>query len=225
MLLALHHITKRYGSRLILKDISCTISKGETVLLSGANGAGKSTLLRIMAGLSQPTEGHLETELLPENIGYLGHDTFLYPALSALDNLVFWAKLYHKPHTEAALRPLLARVELERSLHERAGVFSRGMMQRLNLARLLLLEPSLLLLDEPFTGLDSHSSSLLRAEITTAVQQGAGIVWISHDITNDCSMADRLLTLERHRLVFDGSAKAATLPPPIASHPLGSLPS
>ena len=204
MLLALRDIDKAFGGRSILKRISLELSPGSVTLLVGPNGAGKSTLLRIMAGLIRPDAGTVEQGCA--NIGYLGHATFLYPGLSALDNLAFWQQADGRDAAKATLRRALERVELDRFATEKAGAFSRGMAQRLNLARVLLAEPELLLLDEPGTGLDTRSRAMLRRETSDARARGAGVIWVSHDPA-DLDAADRILALSRKRLDFDGSAE------------------
>lgn len=207
-LLALSHAGKCYGTRAIFKDISCAVPAGSITLLAGANGAGKSTLMRVMAGLSRLTAGTVSHHVEAAALGYLGHATFVYPTLSALENLAFWAKLYGLNANEHSLLALLRRVELERFARERSGTFSRGMAQRLNLARVLLLQPRLLLLDEPATGLDVRSAALLRAEIVAAKGRGAGIVWISHDVAGDAPLADSIFLLQDKKLAYAGSAAA-----------------
>lgn len=208
MLLQLRHIAKIYGPRVIFKDVSLAVDPARITLLVGANGAGKSTLLKIMAGLGRPTAGEVEWGVNEARLGYLGHATFLYPALTALENLAFWRDVYALRVTSEGLEAVLERVELSRHAHERAGVFSRGMAQRLNLARMLLLEPELLLLDEPGTGLDTRSAGLLRREILAARERGAGIVWISHDVAGDAGVADRVVELRDKRVFYDGPASA-----------------
>lgn len=208
MLLQLRHIAKIYGPRVIFKDVSLAVDPARITLLVGANGAGKSTLLKIMAGLGRPTAGEVEWGVNEARLGYLGHATFLYPALTALENLAFWRDVYALRVTSEGLEAVLERVELSRHAHERAGVFSRGMAQRLNLARVLLLEPELLLLDEPGTGLDTRSAGLLRREILAARERGAGIVWISHDVAGDAGVADRVVELRDKRVFYDGPASA-----------------
>lgn len=208
MLLQLRHIAKIYGPRVIFKDVSLAVDPARITLLVGANGAGKSTLLKIMAGLGRPTAGEVEWGVNEARLGYLGHATFLYPALTALENLAFWRDVYALRVTSDGLEAVLERVELSRHAHERAGVFSRGMAQRLNLARVLLLEPELLLLDEPGTGLDTRSAGLLRREILAARERGAGIVWISHDVAGDAGVADRVVELRDKRVFYDGPASA-----------------
>lgn len=197
-MLRLENISKLYGERLIFKSVSLELEPGKILLLAGANGAGKSTLLRIMAGLSRPSGGKVSLDMpagrvAEAQIGYLGHQTFLYPQLSALENLRFWSRLYGleaQEGLENALNSALDRVELARFAHEPAGNFSRGMAQRLNLARVLLQRPALLLLDEPGTGLDERARKLLKNEILLARERGAGVVWISHSLAEDLPCAD-----------------------------------
>lgn len=209
MLLKLDNVAKFYGSRLIFKGISLELARGCTILLVGPNGAGKSTLLKIMAGLLRPAAGKVEYGLKDnEQIGYLGHQTFIYPALSAVENLMFWNRLYSLGKSAAEIKTLLERVELAQFAEERAGAFSRGMAQRLNLARILLISPTLLLLDEPSTGLDTRSRALLDKEIQAAGANGAGIVWISHSLEEDLPKADSVAILADSRLAFLGNAAA-----------------
>lgn len=202
-MLELVRVAKAYGVKIVFKDVSCVFDAGSVSLLVGGNGAGKSTLMRIMAGLSRPSAGAAR---LAEGVGvgYLGHATFLYPGLTALENLAFWRDAYGLKRSSADLMAGLARVGLDAHAHERAGVFSRGMAQRLNLARVLMQAPDVLLLDEPGTGLDAASLALLRREITAARQRGACVVLISHDLAGDAPLADRLLALENRRLAYDG---------------------
>lgn len=209
MLLRLDKVAKFYGSRLVFKEASLELGRGETILLAGSNGAGKTTLLKIMAGLARPSAGTVTYNFKDdEQIGYLGHQTFIYPALTALENLMFWNKLHALGKSEGEALALLERVDLARFSRERAGTFSRGMAQRLNLARILLISPSLLLLDEPSTGLDTRSRAMLDKEIKAAAGRGAGIVWISHSLNEDLPKADKVAILAASRLDFLGDAAA-----------------
>jgi heme exporter protein A len=205
LLLELRGAAKFFGHRRIFSSVDLAVARGTITLLTGANGAGKSTLLRLMAGLLHPSAGSCACHAAEGRVAYLGHATFMYPGLTAWENLDFWRKAQGLRLTEADLMELLERVGLERHAHERAGIFSRGMSQRLNLARALLVEPELLLLDEPGTGLDSRAAAMLRGEIVRARQRGAGIVWISHDVAADAPLADRVLTLERGSLGGQGA--------------------
>ena len=171
----LRKVAKTFGAKLILRDATCRFDAGTVSLITGENGAGKSTLLR--------------------SIGYLGHSTFLYPALTALENLAFWQKACGLASDRKTLTDMLGHVGLARHALTRAGVFSRGMKQRLSLARVLLQKPGILLLDEPGTGLDAASHGLLDEEIRNAAARGACVIAVSHDVEHDRALADAVYVI------------------------------
>ena len=206
ILLRLTGVAKSYGVKTVLRDVNFTAHRGEVMLVTGPNGAGKSTLMGIMAGIIRPTRG--EVHLVPdqERTGWLGHKTALYPGLTGLENLEFWARLHCLDPDEEKLLSTLARMELERAALNKAGRYSRGMAQRLALARVLLAEPDILFLDEPATGLDERSRGLLRREISSASERGAAVIWVSHDPERDLSLAHQVLALQGTRPVYCGPA-------------------
>ncbi|QJB57289.1 ABC transporter ATP-binding protein [Pseudodesulfovibrio sp. zrk46] len=204
--LTVKRAAKFYGNKLVFKDISCEVGPGQIMLVAGPNGAGKSTLMRIMAGLSKPSAGDVALGLEPEEVAYLGHSTFIYPGLSALANLKFWASMYGISASRDELMVLLKRVGLERAAEEKAGSFSRGMAQRLNLARIYLVEPKLIFLDEPGTGLDPKSLATLRREIVGFRDNGTSVVWISHHVAEDTALADTVLAIGGKKLEYFGPA-------------------
>lgn len=206
MLLELKNIAHFYGTRCIVKGINLQVQAGSITLLAGPNGAGKSTLLRIMAGLMRPVKGTVTRGAGEDKIGYLGHQTFIYGELSAAENLAFWAHLHGLDNVQERIAKTLARVELTRFAEEKAGTFSRGMAQRLNLARIFLLQPELILLDEPGTGLDARSAAMLRREICDARARGAGLVWVSHSMADDLPVADYVLAIGKGRTAYYGAA-------------------
>jgi len=206
-LLSVRRAAKFYGGKLVFKDVSCEVRPGQILLVAGPNGAGKSTLMRMMAGLSRPSAGEVITRAEPERTAYLGHATFIYPGMTALANLGFWGTMYGLSPSRDELMALLERVGLERAAEEKAGSFSRGMAQRLNLARVYMVRPALLFLDEPGTGLDPRSLALLRREITGFRDQGAGVVWISHHVGEDTALADTVLALGGRRVEYFGPAR------------------
>lgn len=193
-----------FGPRTILRDANARFERGTISLLVGSNGAGKSTLLRLLCGLLRPSAGRIVREEEDASTGYLGHATFLYASLTALENLAFWQKAAGLPSDRKTLLAMLGRVGLSRHAESRAGVLSRGMQQRLNLARVLLSSPDILLLDEPGTGLDAPARDLLDGEILAAKARGACVVWVSHDVERDRRLADRVLAI-RNRTLVDGT--------------------
>lgn len=203
----LHHF---YGSRLVFKGVSFSLEQGMAVLVTGENGAGKSTLLKCAAGLIRPAGGEIVRHVGDNEIAYMGHATFVYTGMTAVQNLGFWNRLYGLHRSEQDLVDLLARVGLKSFAFERTRGFSRGMAQRLALARILLLDPKIILLDEPSTGLDQPSCDLLFGEIERARQHGAGIMWVSHDIARDLQQTDHVLRLAGKTMDFWGTTRAFT---------------
>lgn len=208
--LVLERVDKRFGAVRVLRQVDCAFSRGAVTLVSGGNGAGKSTLLKIMAGLSKPSSGRVifpqaqGREVAGPRLSYVGHATFIYPGLTALENLAFWRTACRLSLDGAALFKLLERVGLAPHAHERARVFSRGMAQRLNLARAIMLSPDILLLDEPATGLDVPSREFLQSEIIQAKERGACVILVSHDFAGDAALADFVLALAKGKVVFYG---------------------
>ncbi len=205
-MLRLESIAKFYGEKLILKDVSLHIPPGSVTLLAGPNGSGKSTLVKIMAGLAEPAAGKRVLSEAVGGIGYLGHPTCIYPELSALENLAFWARLHKTDPRRENLMRMLERMDLSAFAEERAGGFSRGMGQRLNLARVLLPAPDLLLLDEPSTGLDTASCAIMRREVGEAKKRGAAVVWITHNVAEDLPHADFIALLGQRTITHYGPA-------------------
>lgn len=204
--LAVRGVGKFFGAHLVLRDVSVEARAGEALLVVGGNGAGKSTLLKIMAGLSRPSAGEVDCQAEPERCAYLGHATFLYPRLTARANLLFWGRMYGAAPGNEAIEAALDRVGLLRAADEPAGTFSRGMAQRLNLARVFLVAPHLVFLDEPGTGLDPASQELLRREIAGLKAAGAAVVWVSHHLAADLPLAERVLHLRDTRVAYCGPA-------------------
>lgn len=213
--LSVHKAAKFFGNRLIFKNVSCELERGEVLLVAGPNGAGKSTLMKIMAGLASASAGEIELRLEPEQVAYLGHDTFIYPALTASENLKFWASMYGCKSDDATVDAALERVGLLRFAAEKAGGFSRGMSQRLNLARVWMVQPQLIFLDEPGTGLDVKSLGMLRDEIRQFRSSGVSVVWISHHVAEDCGIADKVLELANGGVGYFGPASGYTPGGPI----------
>jgi ABC-type multidrug transport system ATPase subunit len=158
-------LEKRYGTKRALAPVSVDVPTGGFLLVTGANGSGKTTLLRLLAGLATPTRGRLEVAADRHEIGYLGHEPLLYRDLTALENLELFGRLYRVPDRRERAGMLLERYGLWEARAERVSALSRGMTQRLALCRTLLHDPSLLVLDEPFTALDAGGDALLATEL------------------------------------------------------------
>ena len=158
-------LEKRFGDRRVLRDLDVDVPRGGFVLVTGANGSGKTTLLRLVAGLLAPTSGELDVAVERGAVGFLAHEPLVYRELTALENLDLYGRLYRVPERRERIGMLLERFGLWDARRERAGAFSRGMLQRLALCRTLLHEPELLVLDEPFTALDSQGAELLEREL------------------------------------------------------------
>ena len=200
-------VAKRLGERLVLRDVTLAVPAGSVVVVLGPNGSGKSTLLKLAAGLWAPSRGRLErfgqvvgTEATDPRVGYLGHRSFLYGALSGLDNLTFYARLYGVPRPRERAARLLAEVGLRRFQHEPVRRYSRGMEQRAALARAFVAHPQLLLLDEPYTGLDVGATGLLDQWIRRTTAAGGAVLLITHHLDEAARMGDRVGILWRGRL-------------------------
>ena len=156
-------LAKRYGDKRVLAKLAFSLQTGGFLLVTGPNGAGKSTLLRLCARLESPTAGTLEVAVERAELGYLGHEPLLYRELTALENLALFAKLYRVPQRHERCRELLERFGMWGERDNRISTYSRGMTQRVALCRVLLHEPRLLILDEPYTALDTQGAELLDA--------------------------------------------------------------
>jgi ABC-type multidrug transport system ATPase subunit len=163
--IAARELSKRYGFKRVLEGLTFDLERGGFLVVTGPNGAGKTTLLRMCAGLAIPTAGTLEVEPDRGGIGFLGHEPLVYLELTALENLDLYGRLYRVPERRERIGMLLERFGLWESRRERASALSRGQLQRLALCRAVLHKPELLILDEPFSGLDSDGAALLDREL------------------------------------------------------------
>ncbi len=200
-------VTRHFGRRRVLHKINFECHAGQVVALVGANGAGKSTLLGIASTLVAPSSGRLRYGDAPSNagaelrarIGVLGHDLFIYPELSAFENLAFFARAYGIVKPDGVVRAALERAGLE-DRDDPAGRFSRGMRQRLALERALLHDPRLVLLDEPFTGLDDTATAALRGRLIDLREKRCIVLVATHDLETIDGVADRAVLLRGGRL-------------------------
>ena len=201
-------VEKRFGRAVALRGIDLRVEQGSSLAILGPNGAGKSTLLGIMAGLARPTSGSLEVcgeranrPSARARVGYIGHATFLYPELTARENLLFAARLHGVRDPRARVEALLEEEGLLAIAQRPTGGFSRGMAQRVAIARGLVHDPSVLLLDEPFTGLDRPAAERLAKQLGRLRGDGRTLVLVTHDVELAPTLADAAIVLSNGRVV------------------------
>jgi heme exporter protein A len=205
-------VSKVFGLAKVLDGISLDVRAGEAVALLGANGAGKTTLLKIVATLLRPTRGTVtvaghDVVRAPETVrpmlGVVTHGAWVYDDLTAAENLRFWATLGGLAAAADELTAALAGVGLERAADTRVRTFSAGMKRRLSLARVLLGQPRVLLLDEPFAGLDQRAKKWLEGRLEALKAAGAALLMVTHSFGRELGIADRLAMLAGGRIALD----------------------
>jgi heme ABC exporter ATP-binding subunit CcmA len=219
--LAVEGVWKFYGDFPALRDISFAVEAGRCLALLGRNGAGKTTLLRILAGLSRATRGGVKVfgddslgRPARARIAVLGHGIGVYEELSALENLLLFASLYSLPEPRQAALAWLERTGLDRVRDGLVREFSRGMRQRLALARAFLHNPNLLLLDEPFTALDDRAIALLQALLRESLERGSTVVMSTHQLREALELANDVVLINRGRLAYSGARTREMLEDP-----------
>ena len=207
------NLSRYFGRFTALDRINLTIEPGEFVVLLGRNGAGKTTLLRIFGLLLRASEGELLQDSTPvrrlpvearRRIGYVAHETFLYDELTVQENLEFFARLYRIPDPQRRIREVLEEVDLAHRAGSLSRDLSRGLRQRLTLARAWLHRPGILLLDEPATGLDTPTRARMHEWLAGCHRQGRTVILSSHELRESLKPATRIVLLESGRIAFDG---------------------
>jgi len=206
-------LVKRYGHIHALRGIDLHVEGGESLVLLGPNGAGKSTLLGVLAGRVRPTEGKviLQGEILGKSIqarnqtGYLAHSSLLYQGLTARENLLFYGKLYGVKESAERSDEMLHFMGLWERRDDRIGGFSRGMEQRLSIARCLLHDPQLILLDEPFSGLDYQSSRAFTQALKQLRDGRRTLIVATHDMAAVENLGDRVMIMNGGRILHQGT--------------------
>lgn len=203
-------LTKIFGRRKAVDGIDLDLPPAAFLSIFGPNGAGKTSLLRILATLSRPSSGSIEVfgmdmhehaDAIRERIGLISHNSMLYPDLTAEENLLFAAQLYGVEDPQARVLEMLDAVELKHRRLDRVRTFSRGMTQRLSIARALIHDPDLVLLDEPYSGLDPHAVEIFD-ELIAQVKDDRTFVMVSHDLHKGFSMASHVLVMSQGRSVL-----------------------
>jgi heme exporter protein A len=212
---AVEGVWKFYGDYPALRDVRLGAAAGTCLALIGRNGAGKTTLLRIIAGFSRPMRGKVKIlgdepreTAARRRIGFIGHGISVYDELSAYENLTLYARLYRLPDPHRSAMEWLERTGLERVRNGLVREFSRGMRQRLAVARAFIHDPSVLLLDEPFTALDDRAIAVLQDLMRQALAAGKTVVMSTHQLREALELASHVALLVRGKVAFEGECTA-----------------
>ncbi|MCL7475265.1 MAG: ABC transporter ATP-binding protein [ANME-2 cluster archaeon] len=213
-IISIKHLSKTFGNHDVLNDINLEIPTGDFLTIFGPNGAGKTTLVKIMSTLVSPTSGTVsvhehdvrESPLeVRRLIGIISHETYLYQDLTARENLLFFGRMYGMKADvlDSRIHELVEEVGLQYRLDDRVGTFSRGMKQRLSIARAILHDPKVLFLDEPYTGLDQHAAATFDSILKELDVSDKTQVMVSHDLERGIALADKVVILFGGRIVFE----------------------
>lgn len=210
-MIQVNKLVKNFGLHPVLRGLDLHVKRGEFLTLLGPNGAGKTTLLRIIATLGRPSAGEIRVGgwLLPQSaekvrphLGLISHLPLLYAELTAEENLLFFARMYGLDRPAGRIDEVLDAVNLAARRHDPVGEFSRGMQQRLAIARATLHQPDILLLDEPYTGLDQNAAAMLDDLLTSVATAGRTVIMTTHNMTRGLVNCDRVAILFRGKIVF-----------------------
>jgi len=205
-------LVKSFGHTYALRDVDLKVGEGQFLTIVGPNGAGKTTLLRILATLLKPTSGlvnidglHLasRSDEIRRRIGFVSHQSLTYDKLTVEENLRFYGRLYDVVGLEERVDSLLQLVGLRARRHDPARTLSRGMQQRLSIARAIIHQPSLLLLDEPYTGLDQQAAEMLRTLLQTVNEESRTVVMTTHNLQRAVELCDTVAILTSGRIVCE----------------------
>ncbi|RPI20975.1 MAG: heme ABC exporter ATP-binding protein CcmA [Acidobacteria bacterium] len=212
-LVRLVKLTRKFGPVTAVRNVDLEIRTGDFIAIFGPNGAGKTTLLKMVASLLSPTSGKVVfsadgSSRNRSEVGYVSHQTLLYNELTGRENLAFYGRLYSLPDPDNAASEMLLKMGLREAADLAVRGYSRGMKQRLTLGRALLHEPRLILLDEPYTGLDQHGSRILTEMLRSLREEGRTVLMITHSLAEGLELCTRVLIQHRGRLVFQSDRDA-----------------
>lgn len=206
-------LTKVFGSRTALRGIDLEVESGQSLVIFGPNGAGKTTLIKILATIMNPSSGTILIEGLDlknhaeearRRIGIVSHQTFLYGNLTAYENLDFYSRLFDVPARQERIHELAEQLGMTERLHDHVANLSRGMQQRFSIARALLHQPSVMLLDEPETGLDQEALATLWQTVPGEGGKKRTVIMATHNLERGLELGDRLVILHRGKIAYDG---------------------
>jgi heme exporter protein A len=207
-------LTKSFGEHPALRGIDLQVSRGERLVIFGPNGAGKTTLVKIIATLVKPTSGSVwldGTDIRDKptqtrrQISLVSHQTFLYDDLTIYENLKFYGRMYNVPDLESKIREVISWVQLEPRRHDRVGTLSHGLQQRASIARAVLHNPSIMLLDEPEVGLDPHAGAMIRDMLDSISGGSRTVVMTTHNLERGLELGDRIIILDRGKVVYQAA--------------------
>ncbi|MFZ5918730.1 MAG: heme ABC exporter ATP-binding protein CcmA [Chloroflexota bacterium] len=218
-IIEVRHVGKSFGSHVVLRGVSLSVNEGEFLTLVGPNGAGKTTFLRILAALSRPSSGQVWVDgwnladgaaELRQRIGFISHQPLLYGDLTAEENLRFYGRLYSVPDLAARIDEVLQQVGLLARRRDAVRAFSRGMQQRLAIARAILHHPAVMLLDEPYTGLDQQAAAMLDEVMRAVGTHSRTVLMTTHDLERGLEMSDRVAILVNGQVAFEAPRAGLT---------------
>jgi heme exporter protein A len=207
-----HDLRKVYGPVEALRGLDLRVDPGVFLTIFGPNGAGKTTLMKVLSTLTRPSEGSAlvggkdvvrDAAAVRKRVGVISHNTYLYAQLTGIENLEFYARMYRLADGRKRALSLISTMELTQRMHDRVATYSRGMQQRLSVARALLHDPDLLLLDEPYTGLDQHASRVLAGVLEGLRDGNRTVIMTTHNLQEGLAGCDRAAIMVEGRLVFD----------------------
>jgi heme exporter protein A len=214
-------LVKSFGHQVALRGVDLSLEEGEFLALFGPNGAGKTTFLRVVASLTRPTSGTVRVRgedmtktatTVRRHIGLISHSPLLYGDLTPDENLRFFARMYDLPAPQARIDSVLDEVGLAVRRRDPVRTFSRGMVQRLAIARAILHDPEIMLLDEPYTGLDLQAADMLRSVLLDLAASNRTVILTTHNLEQGLEMCDRAAILNRGKLAWEGSRAGLDLP-------------
>jgi heme ABC exporter ATP-binding subunit CcmA len=220
LVIILNNVHKSFGSIQVLRGINLKVKQGDFITVFGPNGAGKTTLIKLLATLTKPTSGKViignndigkEPDKARGLLGLISHDAYLYENLSAFENIKFFASLYGLSRVQERALDTIKQVGLESRMHDLVRTFSRGMKQRLAVARAIVHEPQILLLDEPYTGLDQHGSRIFGDMLKWLKAQSRTIVMTTHNLSEGLELSDRVAILNAGRIAYENETNKVEL--------------